>query len=38
MNFLQGIPSATPVLLTLNQDDVIDPGSVVATFDYAHPL
>jgi len=38
MNFLQGIPSATPVLLTLNQDDVIDPGSVVATFDYAHPV
>jgi predicted NAD/FAD-binding protein len=35
---LQGIPSHDELLITLNRDDVIDPASVLRTFDYAHPV
>ena len=38
LNQLQGIPSTTPVLVTLNQDDAIDPELVLARMDYAHPV
>jgi predicted NAD/FAD-binding protein len=38
LNRLQGIPSATPVLVTLNQADAIDPGRVIAHIDYEHPV
>jgi uncharacterized protein len=38
LNRLQGLPSDQPVLVTLNRDAVIDPGQVVARFDYAHPV
>jgi predicted NAD/FAD-binding protein len=35
---LQGIESSDELLITLNRDDVIDPGKVLRTFDYAHPV
>jgi predicted NAD/FAD-binding protein len=35
---LQGIPSAEPLLVTLNGSARIDPARVLARFDYAHPL
>lgn len=38
LNRLQGIASTTPVLLTLNEDHAIDPESVLARMDYAHPV
>jgi hypothetical protein len=38
LNQLQSIPSTTPVLVTLNQDDAIDPELVLARMDYAHPM
>jgi predicted NAD/FAD-binding protein len=38
MNRLQGIDSPTPILVTLNRDDAIDPARVLATFDYDHPV
>jgi len=38
LNQLQSIPSTTPVLVTLNQDEAIDPGRVLARMDYAHPV
>jgi uncharacterized protein len=38
LNRLQGIDSATPVLVTLNRDDAIDPEKVLACMDYAHPV
>ncbi len=38
LNRLQGLPSATPLLVTLNREDVIDPGQVLASLDYAHPV
>ncbi len=38
LNPLQGIASTTPVLVTLNQDDAIDPDLVLARMDYAHPV
>ena len=38
LNQLQGIPSTTPVLVTLNQDEAIDPERVLARMDYAHPV
>lgn len=38
MNRLQSIPSATPVLVTLNRDDEIDPEKVVRRFTYDHPV
>jgi predicted NAD/FAD-binding protein len=37
MNRLQGIRSRKPILVTLNRDD-IDPASVRATFENAHPV
>jgi predicted NAD/FAD-binding protein len=38
LNQLQGIPSATPVLVTLNRDDDVDPALVLARMDYTHPI
>ncbi len=38
LNQLQGITSTTPVLLTLNRDDAIDPELVLARMEYAHPV
>lgn len=38
LNKLQGIDSATPVLVTLNRDDAIDPEKVLARMEYAHPV
>jgi predicted NAD/FAD-binding protein len=38
LNQLQSIPSTTPVLVTLNQDEAIDPELVLARMDYAHPV
>jgi predicted NAD/FAD-binding protein len=38
MNRLQSIPSATPVLVTLNRDDEIDPDKVIQRFRYHHPV
>jgi predicted NAD/FAD-binding protein len=38
LNRLQGIASATPVLVTLNQADAIDPERVIAHIDYEHPV
>lgn len=38
LNQLQAIPSTTPVLVTLNQDEAIDPELVLARMDYAHPV
>ena len=38
LNQLQAISSKTPVLVTLNRDDAIDPALVLARMDYAHPV
>jgi predicted NAD/FAD-binding protein len=38
LNRLQGFDAAQPVLVTLNRDEAIDPGQVVASLDYAHPV
>ena len=38
LNRLQGFDAAQPVLVTLNRDEAIDPGRVVASLDYAHPV
>ncbi|MBM6402341.1 NAD(P)/FAD-dependent oxidoreductase [Phycicoccus sonneratiae] len=38
MNRLQGLPADEPFYVTLNAADRIDPGSVVATMEYSHPL
>lgn len=38
MNRLQHIDTATPLLVTLNQDDRIDPAKVHARLNYAHPV
>jgi uncharacterized protein len=38
LNQLQGIPSSTPVLVTLNRDQAIDPERVFARMDYSHPV
>lgn len=35
---LQRLPTSTPVLVTLNREDAVDPEKVVAAFDYAHPV
>ena len=35
---LQGIPSAEPLLVTLNGTARIDPSRILARFEYAHPL
>jgi len=38
MNRLQHIDAPTPLLVTLNQDDRIDPAKVHARLNYAHPV
>jgi len=38
LNRLQGIATSVPILLTLNRDDDIDPRTVIASFDYDHPV
>jgi predicted NAD/FAD-binding protein len=38
LNQLQSIPSTTPVLVTLNQNEAIDPELVLARMDYTHPV
>ncbi len=38
LNPLQSIPSRTPVLVTLNRDEAIDPAKVLARMHYAHPV
>ncbi|MCC5874085.1 MAG: FAD-dependent oxidoreductase [Gammaproteobacteria bacterium] len=38
MNQLQHIDTATPLLVTLNQDDRIDPAKVHARLNYTHPV
>lgn len=38
INQLQGLPTSTPVLVTLNQEDAIDPQKVLASMDYDHPV
>ena len=38
LNQLQAISSKTPMLVTLNRDDAIDPELVLARMDYAHPV
>ncbi len=38
MNRLQSIPTATPLLLTLNRHDEIDPGTVLRHLTYDHPV
>jgi predicted NAD/FAD-binding protein len=38
LNQLQGIPSSTPVLVTLNRDGAIDPDKVISRMEYAHPV
>ena len=35
---LQGIESTDELLVTLNRDDAIDPGAVLRTFNYEHPI
>ena len=38
MNRLQSIPAATPILVTLNRHDDVDPAKVLARFEYDHPV
>ncbi len=38
MNRLQNLRTSEPVLVTLNNNDAIDPARVIAQFDYAHPI
>ncbi len=38
MNRLQPLPVATPVCVSLNRDDDIDPDTVLGRYDYAHPV
>jgi len=38
LNQLQGLGCTTPVLVTLNRDEAIDPATVLRRFDYAHPV
>ena len=38
MNKLQGHPESSPLLVTLNAADRIDPALVLARMDYSHPL
>lgn len=38
MNILQGLQSASPLLVTLNRDDVIAPASIIKKLRYQHPL
>ena len=38
MNHLQSLPVPTPILLTLNREDEIDPRAVLGRWDYDHPI
>lgn len=38
MNLLQGIDPASPLLVTLNAPDLVDPATVIATMTYEHPV
>lgn len=38
MNQLQGLPGSTPLVVTLNRSEAIDPGKVLRTLHYAHPV
>jgi predicted NAD/FAD-binding protein len=38
LNRLQGLTTSTPVLVTLNRDEAIDPGKVLRSFEYSHPV
>jgi uncharacterized protein len=38
LNRLQGFDAGQPVLVTLNREEAIDRGQVVASLDYAHPV
>lgn len=38
MNRLQSLESDTEYCVTLNREEAIDPGSVIAAFDYSHPV
>ncbi len=38
MNLLQGLPGETPLVVTLNRSDVIDPSKVLRRLHYAHPV
>ncbi|MDR0277315.1 MAG: FAD-dependent oxidoreductase [Paucimonas sp.] len=37
MNILQGIEAPVTFCVSLNQTDLIDPATIIARFDYAHP-
>ncbi|KAG1270634.1 hypothetical protein G6F65_012967 [Rhizopus arrhizus] len=38
MNLLQGLPGDTPLVVTLNRSEAIDPSKVLRTLHYAHPV
>ncbi|MEG0184113.1 MAG: FAD-dependent oxidoreductase [Stenotrophomonas sp.] len=38
MNLLQGLPGDTPLVVTLNRSDAIDPARVLRRLQYAHPV
>ncbi len=38
LNLLQGVPESSPVFVTLNRDEDIDPNKVLRTFAYSHPV
>lgn len=38
MNILQGLQSRTPLLVTLNRDDVITPSCIIKKLRYQHPI
>ena len=38
MNILQGLVSSQPLLVTLNASHLIDPGKIIRSFNYAHPV
>ncbi len=38
MNILQNIDAPEPLIVTLNRTDAIDPGKIIATMKYQHPV
>ncbi|HEY9255277.1 MAG TPA: FAD-dependent oxidoreductase [Stenotrophomonas sp.] len=38
MNLLQGLPGNTPLVVTLNRSDAVDPDKVLRRLRYAHPI
>lgn len=38
LNQLQALDTATPLLVTLNRDNEIDPATVLESFEYSHPV